>query len=255
MSKIKLKTFLKPGRILFFLCRIYAYPGGFLPGKLYTRNGMIYIATHGDGKCISPCIYYESECAIKFPDEWKKSDEPDRLINGISFERSFFRNKDFSGSLLFMNTCHSWNLRESYWYYLFLPVPEEPSLYAESPIFDNAKVYLGFTKNTDQPWSIGISYYFLRYLIYGYETPSFVYTRVENVGGPSQPDPDPFATSDPLPMSVKEAQKRFEDLHLSPYVDISFGSEDINGCEFKVDVNVAEEIYFPGPAKIIVHKK
>ncbi|MEQ8171943.1 MAG: hypothetical protein ABRQ38_23830, partial [Candidatus Eremiobacterota bacterium] len=170
------------------------------------------------------------------------------VIESYVLTYNFFNSlpkKDFSKSLVYITACNSFNFIEQ----------------ANNPL-KGAKAYLGFSKEAEIHWDRDISYYFFLYLLDGYQKPFELFPRDASF---YLYDPEPFPPSER--MSIQKALKTFTDVQWKePNKDIKSANPDphnypednpayiCNGCELKIKPNLNEELYFPIPDKVIIHK-
>jgi hypothetical protein len=151
----------------------------------------------------------------------------------LFLSNNFFKDQDFSGSIIYMSACYSWDLKDT---------------------FTSADIYLGHANKDSglgqvsaSQWSRPLAYYFFYYMMEGYKDPNDVPAYVKNSANPVGPA---------RPMSVNEAYKALGDQKVNPD-PAPWGAPNPNCRDCKLFLYAKQtdnEIYFPAPASIIVHK-
>ncbi|MEQ8223126.1 MAG: hypothetical protein ABRQ37_12540, partial [Candidatus Eremiobacterota bacterium] len=151
----------------------------------------------------------------------------------LFLSKNFFKGQDFSGSIIYMSACFSWDLKDT---------------------FNSADIYLGhgnkksgFGQPSASKWSRPLAYYFFYYMMEGYKDPNDVKDYVKNPSNPVGPS---------RPMSVNEAYKSLDYQKVNPDPAL-WDDPNCRDCKLWLYQNpkqTANEIYFPAPVTIIVQK-
>ncbi len=232
--------------------------------KNLTDYGIIYIHTHGfDDKIACGPLYENTPDNLYDMDEATRYDETDPYTTGTwtvgevetskdgilysmevyALTKNFFSGQDFSNSIVYINACSSYN------FLVYSP-------------FNNAKVFLGNSKDAAPLWCRNISYYFFRYMMEGYEQPVDIF-KTDTVTNPEIKDPNSLPQG---PMSAQKAVDTLRDVQgkvngdfkpANPYPFIHPKGHPLyscNSCELVLTSN-SEDVYFPVPVNIIVHEE
>ena len=152
---------------------------------------------------------------------------------GLFLSKDFFKGQNFSGSIIYMSACYSWDLRDT---------------------FNSADVYLGHANKDSglgqvsaSQWSRSLAYYFFYYMMEGYKDPNDVPNYAKDSANPVGPI---------RPMSVNEAYKSLWDQKVNP--DPAPWGEPAPECKdcklYLHQKQTSNEIYFPVPVTITVEK-
>jgi len=128
--------------------------------------------------------------------------------------------------------------------------------------FSNSKVYLGYSIPAREEWAFPLSYYYFSYLIDKFILPP---DQLIDSGGltflellpPGKKPINPYTTPPSFnPMGIGEAYKIMKAMGVNP--DQHTDDAETKGCELKVNLNPDssgyEEVYFPIPIEVTVHK-
>jgi len=240
------------------------------------KYGIIYIATHSDGHGLisnvlcnrdSPNIWNRdlqtetwlddhkaAECKYWPPDDkgdwsietWESPEvlldiEPPGLYkvryDVLMLSKNFFRNQNYNNSIIYIDACSSWELRDA-----FMGSASKP------------KVYLGHTIPSYTMWSRLVAYQFFTQMMYGYsEFPVEPIPRVDE-------DPPillPEIIPTPPPVSVRGSHNKLiaDGLNIDDYL-YEGGLEPCTNCELQIDTQggLYDDTYFPATVNITVQE-
>ncbi len=220
--------------------------------------GVIYISTHGLEDNIACCIYYEGDEKLEKwlaenEGKWKyawvewlwgdpyyyedREENPKYYVKIVMLNEEFFLGQDFSGSIVFVDACHS------------------GQFYENTHAFSDAKVYLGFDRSVEAGWTRDLSYSFFYYLMYNFEMPTF-YGSVFGKKMKTLKAPETFPP--PEPMSVRAAYNILKEIYANPDPFDYSEAPEVQSCQdavLNLYTGPYDNTYFPVPAHIVVEEE